>query len=340
MELELVTTPEGISALAREWNGLLPDNATNEIFLTWQWQHTWWNAYHPGDLWTLVGRDEAGEVVGIAPWFIEQPSRVVRTVGCVEVTDYLDVLVKPAYRETFLAALADFVAEHQDAYSRIVLCNMPHTTPTLDLMPRLLTERGFAVRVAQQEVCPVISLPDSFEDYLAALDKKQRHELRRKLRRAEGSETDTVDWYIVGREHDLAEELEKFVKLMAASHPAKAKFLEDPPNMAFFRAIAPITAACGWLQLTFLTVDGVPAAGYLNFDYNNRILVYNSGLLPEGYAHLSPGIVLLTYNIRYAIEHGRKAFDFLRGNEEYKYRMGGVDQPVMALEAIPERPTV
>jgi CelD/BcsL family acetyltransferase involved in cellulose biosynthesis len=127
---------------------------------------------------------------------------------------------------------------------------------------------------------------------------------------------------------------------MAASHPAKAKFLEDPQNMAFFRAIAPITAACGWLQLTFLTVDGVPAAGYLNFDYNNRILVYNSGLLPEGYAHLSPGIVLLTYNIRYAIEHGRKAFDFLRGNEEYKYRMGGVDQPVMALEAIPERPTV
>ena len=121
---------------------------------------------------------------------------------------------------------------------------------------------------------------------------------------------------------------------MAASHPDKARFLEDPQNMTFFRAIVPIVAACGWLQLSFLTVNDEPAAAYLCFDYDNRILVYNSGLVPQTFAHLSPGIVLLAYLIRHAIDSGRSAFDFLRGNEEYKYRMGGHDHPVMLLEAV------
>jgi CelD/BcsL family acetyltransferase involved in cellulose biosynthesis len=71
----------------------------------------------------------------------------------------------------------------------------------------------------------------------------------------------------------------------------------------------------------------------MNFDYGGHILVYNSGLLPEEYGHLSLGIVLLCYNIRHAIENKRKVFDFLRGNEVYKYRMGAKDNPVFMLRA-------
>ncbi len=332
MELELITTFEQLQFLEHEWNEMLPHNATNEIFLTWQWQTTWWNSYQPGDMWVLAARDESGRLVGVAPWFIEQSSRVVRTIGCVEVTDYLDILVLPDHREAFCAALADFIAAHADAYERIVLCNVPGSSPTLEVLPRLLAERGFAVRVEREEVCPVITLASDFEGYLAGLDKKQRHEVRRKVRRAESAE-EQVEWYIVGPQHDLSAEIDKFVHLMAASHPEKALFLKDEKNMAFFRAIVLRVAQCGWLQLSFLTVNGTPVATYLNFDYDNRILVYNSGLLPEAYGHLSPGIVLLTYNIQHAIELGRTAFDFLRGNEEYKYRMGGHDRLVMFMEA-------
>jgi CelD/BcsL family acetyltransferase involved in cellulose biosynthesis len=89
----------------------------------------------------------------------------------------------------------------------------------------------------------------------------------------------------------------------------------------------------GWLQLSFLTINGVAAATYLNFDYKRHILVYNSGLLPGGYGHLSPGIVLLAHNIRYAIETKHNVFDFLRGSESYKYRLGGRDKAVFMLKA-------
>jgi len=332
LKLEVLTTLEQFETLQTEWNTLLPYNATNEIFLTWQWQSTWWHVYQPGDLWVITARDEQGRLVAVAPWFIEQPGRVVRTIGCVEVTDYLDMLALPDIRDAFYDALITFVEEHSSVFSRIDLCNIPKESPTLDVLAGRLNERGFTVQVKHEDVCPFIKLPDSFESYLEQLDKKQRHEIRRKLRRAEDGD-ENVGWYLVGPEHDLAAEVDRFINLMAASHPQKAKFLENQQNAAFFRAIVPRLALCGWLQLSFLTVDGNAAAAYLNFDYNNHILVYNSGLLPATYAHLSPGIVLLVYNIQNAIAKGRDVFDFLQGNEEYKYRMGAQDRAVMMLEA-------
>jgi CelD/BcsL family acetyltransferase involved in cellulose biosynthesis len=164
------------------------------------------------------------------------------------------------------------------------------------------------------------------------LDKKQRHEVRRKLRRAEGA-SEKVDWYIVDENRNLVEEMDRFLRLMAASHMQKAAFLGDAQNVKFFRSIVPVAFRNGWLQLSFLTIGGEAAAAYLNFDYGGKILVYNSGLLPDQYGHLSPGIVLLAYNIRHAIEAGRGLFDFLRGNEIYKYRMGGRDTQVYMLRA-------
>jgi CelD/BcsL family acetyltransferase involved in cellulose biosynthesis len=174
----------------------------------------------------------------------------------------------------------------------------------------------------------VVRLPDTFQDYVASLDKRNRHELRRKLRRAAGE----VEWHIVGPEDDLDAAMDTFLKLMAASTPGKTRFLENPQNVAFFRRMVPVVAKQGWLQLAFLTVRGEAAATYLNFDYGNRIMVYNSGLDPDSHGHLSPGIVLLARLVEHAIAARREVFDFLRGGESYKYDMGGQDTPVYRME--------
>jgi CelD/BcsL family acetyltransferase involved in cellulose biosynthesis len=120
---------------------------------------------------------------------------------------------------------------------------------------------------------------------------------------------------------------------MAASHSQKAIFLQDQQNVAFFKNIVTMVYQNGWLQMSFLVIDDKQVAAYLNFDYQDQILVYNSGLLPGQYDNLSPGIVLLAYNIRHAIETKHAVFDFLRGNETYKYRMGANDTAVFMLRA-------
>ena len=333
MEITAYKDAAAFDELVHEWNALLGRAPTDCVFYTWEWHKTWWNAYQPGELLILTCRNN-DKLVGIAPLFITESARGKSTqiIGCVDVTDYLDFIIDRDHVHTTLAAFAEFLYDQRASIGLLDLCNIPADSPTRQLLPGLLAERGFAVEVEQQEVCPVISLPGDWRSYLASLDKKQRHEVRRKIRRIQGSERE-VDWYIVNGQHDLSGEIDTFVRLMAASDPEKERFLQDAGNQRFFRAIVPLMQERGWLQLNFLTVDEAPAASYINFLYGDRVMVYNSGHAHQTYGDLSPGIVLLAYNIRHAIEQGYQYYDFLRGDEAYKYRMGGRDTAVMNIRA-------
>lgn len=333
MEITAYTDAAAFDELAAEWNALLARAPIDCVFYTWEWQKTWWQAYQPGDLLILTCRRDQ-QLVGIAPLFITESARGTSTqiIGCVDVTDYLDFIIDRDHLQAALAAFADFLHDQRASIGMLDLCNIPADSPTRQILPALLAERGFAVEVEQQEVCPVISLPSEWQLYLASLDKKQRHEVRRKIRRIQGSER-VIDWYIVNGQHDLPGEIDTFVRLMAASDPEKERFLNDAGNQRFFRAIVPLMHERGWLQLNFLTVDDTPAASYINFLYGDRVMVYNSGHAHDTFGDLSPGIVLLAYNIRHAIEQGYQYYDFLRGDEAYKYRMGGRDTAVMNIRA-------
>jgi CelD/BcsL family acetyltransferase involved in cellulose biosynthesis len=128
----------------------------------------------------------------------------------------------------------------------------------------------------------------------------------------------------------LDQEMDDFLRLMVASMPSKAAFM-TPRMAAFFHAMARAMFETGWLQLSFLEVRGERAATYLDFVYNNSVLVYNSGLDPYKFAQLSPGQVLLGRLIEQAIQEKRRVFDFLQGNEEYKYKLGGKDHNLYTL---------
>lgn len=333
MKVTVYQTDDAFERLQPEWNELAAHSPFKNIFTTWEWQSNWWHAYQPGDLWIITVRGGNDRLLGIAPLFIEtmpDGERVVREIGCVDVTDYLDLLVDGDCSGPVLDSMAATLAQHRDQYDRINLCNLPPESCTYQYFATTLHQYQFTTTFEQQEVCPIIHLPDSWDKYLEALDKKQRHELRRKLRIAAGQPG--LNWYIVGDAHDLSEQLDHFLTLMRGSTEDKARFLADANNAAFFHRVMPVMHANGWLQLSFLTLNDTPIAAYLNFDYNRRILVYNSGL-SLAHGSISPGIVLLAHNIRHAIEQGYEEFDFLRGNEEYKYRMGGQDRPVYMLKA-------
>lgn len=314
--------------LRGEWNDLLADSLADQVFLTHEWQSIWWQTYHPGLLWTIVFRDRhTRELIGIAPWFrATDPNEacVVRPIGCVDVTDYLEVVARVGHERAVYRALAGWLGEHTGDFDLIQLCNIPGDSLALEAMSGAMDDAGFAVTTTVEDVCPVLTLPEQWTDYFGLLDKKNRHEVRRKLRRA----ASLTDWYIVGAEHDLDDELQRFLNLMAASNAEKAEFLQDKANRTFFKHLVPAMQAAGWLQLAFLTVNGEAAATYLNLVYQGRVMVYNSGHDAEEHGHLSPGIVLLARLIEYAIEQGWRIFDFLRGDEPYKYDMGGVDTTV------------
>ena len=198
--------------------------------------------------------------------------------------------------------------------------NVPQRSQTNALMQKLAPEFGWNATIENAYHTPAIPLAAEWDAYLAGIDKKQRHEIRRKLRRAD--ESAEVKWYFVEEAASLDGEIEDFFSLMALDED-KQKFL-TPQMRAQMRAIIQWAFDAGFLRFSFLTIDGYKAAGYLCFDYNGHILVYNSGF-DYRFSQYSPGWVLLGYLIQHAIAAGKTSFDFMRGDEEYKYRFGALD---------------
>lgn len=329
MNLKIFTDKRGFAALQAEWNPLLARSRFDVLFLTWEWQTTWWRCLGEGELYLLAWYD-ADRLVAIAPLYRHQDDSGLQRfdlVGCVEVSDYLDLIVEAGREEAVYNALLDWLDSAAcPAWDVTGLCNLAEASLTHRLLPELAASRGLEAVTSLEDVCPLILLPGSFEAYLQEnLSKKQRHEVRRKLRRIE--EEAAVRWYAIDSASDLGQETAAFIHLHRLSKQEKHSFM-TPEMEAFFREITQVMYQAGWLYLAFIEVNGAKAAAVLGFIHDGRLLVYNSGYDPASYSELSPGIVLTARIIEDAIQRGLHVFDFLQGNEVYKYRFGAQDTAV------------
>jgi CelD/BcsL family acetyltransferase involved in cellulose biosynthesis len=296
------------------------------------YQKTWWQYLGNDDLMLISIRTDEGQLVGLAPLYAKTNGagqREFSFVGCVDVSDYLDLLIDKDYVEAVQQTLLNCLADEQMRWDKLYLCSLPQRSLTHSLFAEAARRQGWRVELKQQDVCPVVSLPASWDDYLAGIDKKQRHEIRRKMRRIE-REAETR-WYAVDSEAGLTEAMADFIRLHQRSTADKEGFWSEA-LIAFFKTLAVKLAQKGWLKLYFIELNGVQAAALLCFDYNNEFLLYNSGYDPELFAQLSPGNVLISYTIQDAIRLGRSRYDFLRGDEIYKFRFGAEAEPVYDLE--------
>ncbi len=337
MHFDVIRKTEELDALAGEWDALLQDSATHVPFLRHAFLSTWWKTLGGGEwqeaeLCVVTARRENGELAGIAPLFFtknRQGEPALMFLGSIEIADFLDVIVRPEDTREFMAELLDFLTKVESPDWRVLdLYNVLDSSPTLPALQSAAEVRGCQVSQEPLQHCPYIPLPEDWDTYLSGVDKKQRHEIRRKMRRA-GDHVVPLRWYIVEDENRLDGEIDAFFNLMAQD-PKKDKFLTEAMRRQM-RETTHIAFREGWLQFAFLDVGKEKAAAYLNFDYLDRIWVYNSGI-DSRFRELSLGWVLLGYLIQWAIEHKRKAYDFMRGDEDYKYRFGGVDRRVIRMQ--------
>jgi CelD/BcsL family acetyltransferase involved in cellulose biosynthesis len=202
------------------------------------------------------------------------------------------------------------------------------SSPTVAILPAMAPTVGLSTVVQREERCPVLGLPESWDDYLKGLAGKDRHELRRKIRRLEREWRD-ARIRAHASPHGLDQPLTTFLTLHRRSKSGKARFM-DARMEGFFRKIAAALAARGWLRLWFLERDSGPVASLFCLEFDGSVGLYNSGFDPA-HAALSPGIVLLAHVVRDAIERRLRRFDFLRGEEPYKYAFGALPEDVFNL---------
>ncbi len=253
--------------------------------------------------------------------------------------DYATLLAAPADLPAVADALADYCGsggdpEHPDPWDAVDLRRLRVGDPAADALaaafgPREMS-RGWTLNVEPEEVCPVADLPvgGTIDDYLATLGKKERHEIRRKVRRAEA-----VGEVLLEDSPDPLADLPEFIDLHQKRWGDDGLFPDTPggeQSRVFFRRMFELFPADGPLNLAFLTVGGRRIAAGVSFTSGDSLLYYNAGVDPEA-RDLSPGVLMVERYVRRALHRGLTRMDFLRGDEAYKYEWGAVDHPIQRL---------
>ncbi|MFO7965797.1 MAG: GNAT family N-acetyltransferase [Desulfobacterales bacterium] len=287
------------------------------VFTLPVWLKAWWAVFGENRRTDIRTVWDGQELLGIAP--LQKNGRKASFIGNADVCDYLDFIVLPHRAASFFHGfLDDLVSSGIDVLE--LRCLRPESHGISCFLP-VLEERSIAFDQKPDGVSLEMELPAAWDDYLAGLTSKQRHEVRRKLRRL--YESGDIRFIVYDKPEDIAGNRDDFLKLFRRSRMDKSDFMTMKME-SFFKTVMSATVDAGLLKMAMLYVNQVKAAALLFFDYNERIYLYNSGYDPEC-GSISVGLLSKILLIRHGISEKKRVFDFLRGDEAYKYRLGGCE---------------
>jgi CelD/BcsL family acetyltransferase involved in cellulose biosynthesis len=323
-------TPDAFDLPA--WPELLKRDPDRHVFATPEWNRVWWEEF-AGDKELLVlelTRD--GDTAAIVPLYrkTQDGKRILRFVGGIDLTDYLGPICAPEDRRPVAAAIVEWLRSGEVEWDELDAHNMPVPLGFAEYLVERADKCEFRFALDQEETAAVLPLPADWDAYLARLDAKERHELKRKRRRLHRDHPDAV--FRTATADTLAGDMKTFVDMHRGAEGHKGHFMR-PEVATFFERMADAFMPMGWLRLDFLEVGGRAVASTFGFELDGVFYLYNSAYEPEA-GRLSPGLMLVSRLVEECIERGFEQFDFLRGPERYKYQLGSQAVPLNNVRVI------
>jgi CelD/BcsL family acetyltransferase involved in cellulose biosynthesis len=316
-------TLETPQTLTFSWNKLR-HLGWDHTFVLPCWLEVWWRVFGSGAELYLCVIKQKETVIGIAPLLLKEGK--ASFIGSADICDYLDFVVAPKREQDFFDLLLDSLK--QKGIGHLDLDCLRPDSSTVTHLVTIARNRGHAVSCHPDDVSLELDLPATWQQYLAILTAKQRHEIKRKLKRL--WEAGDVDYRVVEDSEAVPYIIDIFLKLFRDSREDKATFM-TAQRESFFRSAAKTMAEAGLLRLGILELNASPAAAILYLDFNDKVYLYNSGYDPQ-YSFLSVGLLSKVLCIKDSIQRGKKIFDFLKGAEAYKYRLGGKEIPIFSCQ--------
>ena len=319
-------TVESLDGVTSSWNELRHCLKWGSIFVLPAWLKVWWEAFGSGAELYLRTLRQREKIIGLAPLLVNKET--ASFIGSADVCDYLDFVIIPGREQDFFKVMLDDLREK--GINQLDLRPLRPDSTVLSHLVSIAQNRGYEVLCHPEDVSLVLDLPSTWDEYLAILNKKQRHEVRRKLRRL--WEAGNVEHRCVEVGREVEDYLDIFLKFFSLSRDEKASFM-NPKMESFFRSLAKAMAEIGLLRLGIIQLDKVPVAMTMGFDYNDSHYLYNSAYDPQ-FNYLSVGLLCKVLCLKESIEKGRKKWDFLKGGEPYKYQLGGQEIPLYSCQII------
>ena len=313
--------------LVAQWDELAWNSPGAHPFLTPTWLRGVIEQFVPKGMLRLVIVRQEERLVGVFPLHftkkatLETPGRYL--------SDYLEPAVDAALESPVWSIFLDLFASLWDwSLVGLVLPHIREHSSCRALLKTLAPRHGFGVHETQVNTVSRIDLPDTFDEYLEALPGRDRKELKRKIRNAQTkagatfSECGGLDAFIATLERSLSQ-------MERCHNHAKARFVANSLHPLLTR-VGPALFDAGRLKVSNLIIEGKTAASLLWFDTPSGPMNFNVSY-DESAQQWSPGAVTFAMAIEQAIGRKAKVFDLLRGDEDYKRRLGAEFHPLYRL---------
>ena len=315
-----------------EWNALLNVSRACSPMLKWEWMFSWWECYRSHEvsrtLYVLSVRLADGELVGLLP-MVRRPyseygirSSRLEFIGTGEpeedetCSEFLDVLTHPDHEQQVLDALAGHLAS-DNTWDEIVCRDTPADGSVFrGVAEALRNQAGIRQDSSASGECPFISLPNSWEEYLASISAKKRERIayeRRRLNREH-----TIRYTSVADVDGVNRHYADFVRLHRVKWSAAGKtgcFSSAVFSDFLDRATGRSVERNG-IQISYLTVDDEVVAAYYLLRHKEKLYYYNSGMEVGRYDKFSLGNITIGFIIEEAIAEGFREFHFFKGGRD------------------------
>lgn len=332
---------------AREsWNELLSRSKSDRLFLSWEWQSTWWKVFSEPENMALnlfVASTEKGEIVGIAPLF----SSTVKTKNLLN-TNRLQFIGNFWHgRTTMLTELLDFIVDSSNSTEIIKqLYKHIYDLKTWDefIMPFLNSESdtyqiltgedalpGTFIRHTERYESYYLAIDGNFQDYAKNLGKNTRLKLlnRRSMFEKLGD---------ISFKNMQNNNIAKNLALLNDLHCQRwEKPIFENQRLQFNMDVAALLAEKNSLNFSTLSLNGKEVSIQYNFIVDGHNYNIQAGFDETFHKKISLGYLHFGYEIESSFENHFRFYDFLAGegkNTQYKSRLTDTHHDMVDLQII------
>lgn len=327
LRTEVVQREDQFERLGSEWDELFRRSGSTNPFLRFEWLLAWWRQWGQGStLWVILVRDRSGRLVATAPCHIARRGTadlkgraLCWLAHTFSGSDYLTVVVEPGWETAAARAIVSEVLGRRSEWDFIEWDHTLEDEPVIRALREGLRAAGCRELTMPRNVCPYAALPRTFEEYLKSLSQNVRYNFKRRLKALQKEGPLTL--VALRRPPEIEARFGDLVRLHGArftSQERASSFLA-PDVLTFHRGTLQACTDASIPRLFLLELRGAPIAALYGFSMGTRFLFFQSGMDPE-WSRLSVGLVMMGSVIEQVIRDGHTEFDFLRGEEAYKFQ--------------------
>jgi hypothetical protein len=322
MQTDCIDDVHRLDKLKTDWETVYAADPHVTVFTSWAWLRGWIEATPHNWLVLAIRPDNASPYVAFLALFTDAATRGRLHRGKLQMggdrwADHTGFVCLPEYEEEAIEIFAVFMQKHLQ-WDEFHIRNV--FDPRLDLFLNCFSPRKFGVRQLDSISCPYIPLPDNWSQYLQGLSRRStRKNLKyytRQIERLNGFRVTHV------QADNLEGQIETLLTLWQSRWGPKPEHVLNVFRATFHRCFE-----SNYLWITILWDGITPISGIGAFaDQQKKTFSYWIGGFNDKFSKLSPGTVTVGCSIRYAIENGFQIYDFLRGDEDYKFSFGAIER--------------